>query len=104
VIKIIATDFDGQSHQIQANTGATLMEALREYEWGVAAICGGLCACGTCHVYLDEAWLNQFPQADPDERDLLDVFDSCQANSRLSCQLRLQDCHDGLHLTIAPDE
>ena len=104
MINIKATDLDGVEHEIQAHEGETLMEALRAHEWGVAAICGGLCACGTCHVYLDEAWEDKFQQRDMDEQDLLEVFDCTQENSRLSCQLPLQAAHDGLKLTIAPDE
>ena len=39
--------------------GDKLMEVLREYDWGVAAICGGMCSCGTCHVYLgQDGWIN----------------------------------------------
>ena len=75
MIKISVKDLDGKSHEIEARDGDSLMEALREYEWGVPAICGGLCSCGTCHVYLDEAWLDHFEQADPDEQDLLEVFE-----------------------------
>ena len=104
MINISVKDLDGQAHEIQAREGDSLMEALREHEWGVAAICGGLCSCGTCHVYLDTAWQDRFMQADPDEQDLLEVFDSTQTNSRLSCQLRLRPEHDGLKLSIAPEE
>jgi 2Fe-2S ferredoxin len=70
----------------------------------VPAICGGLCSCGTCHVYIDTQWLDKFQQADPDEQDLLDVFDSAKDNSRLSCQMNLREGHNGLSLSIAPDE
>jgi 2Fe-2S ferredoxin len=104
VIDISVKDLDGQTHEVQAREGDTLMEALREHEWGVPAICGGLCSCGTCHVYLDPQWQDKFMQADSDEQDLLDVFDTTQATSRLSCQLQLQAVHDGLKLTIAPEE
>jgi len=104
VITIFVKDLDGQVHEVQAPKGDSLMDVLREYEWGVAAICGGLCSCGTCHVYLDEEWLDKFQQKDPDEQDLLDVFDETRENSRLSCQLHLQAAHDGLKLTIAADE
>lgn len=89
---------------MQGLEGDTLMEVLREHEWGVAAICGGLMACGTCQVYLDSEWQDKFPPIDPEEQDLLDEFDSTKSNSRLSCQLRLDSTHDGLSLTIAPDE
>ena len=104
MINISVRDLDGRVHEIEAREGDSLMEALREHEWGVAAICGGLCSCGTCHVYLDEVWLDRFAQADSDEQDLLDVFDSTRENSRLSCQLQLQPEHAGLKLSIAPEE
>jgi 2Fe-2S ferredoxin len=104
VINISVKDLDGQVHEVQGHEGDSLMDVLREYEWGVAAICGGLCSCGTCHVYLDTEWLDKFQQKDPDEQDLLDVFDETKDNSRLSCQLHLQAGHDGLKLTIAADE
>jgi 2Fe-2S ferredoxin len=104
LINIVVKDLDGELHEIQANEGDSLMEALREYEWGVPAICGGLCSCGTCHVYIDTQWLDKFQQADPDEQDLLDVFDSAKDNSRLSCQMNLREGHNGLSLSIAPDE
>ena len=104
MINISVRDLDGRVHEIEARGGDSLMEALREHEWGVAAICGGLCSCGTCHVYLDEVWLDRFAQADSDEQDLLDVFDCTRENSRLSCQLQLQSDHAGLKLSIAPEE
>ena len=104
MINISVKDLDGQVHEIQAREGDSLMEVLREYEWGVPAMCGGLCSCGTCHVYLDTVWLDRFQQPDPDEQDLLGVFDSAENNSRLSCQLFLQAGHNGLKLAIATDE
>ena len=104
MINISVKDLDGQVHEISAREGDSLMETLREYEWGVPAICGGLCSCGTCHVYLDMGWRDKFMQADPDEQDLLDEFDNTKHNSRLSCQLQLLSEHEGLALSIAPEE
>ena len=104
MINIKVKDLDGEQHEIQAETGAPLMEALREYNWGVAAICGGMCSCATCHVLVDEEWLDKFPPADSDEFELLDFLDYLKSNSRLSCQLILQDQHEGLSLTLAPEE
>ena len=104
MINLKVKDLDGQVHEVQGHEGDSLMEVLREYEWGVPAICGGLCSCGTCHVYLDTEWLDKFQQPDPDEQDLLGVFDSARENSRLSCQLYLRAGHNGLMLTIATDE
>ena len=104
MISIKVTDLDGQQHDVKANEGESLMEALRHDEWGVAAICGGMCSCGTCHVYLDTDWYDKFQQPDSDELDLLDVFETTKDNSRLSCQLFIQAAHDGLKLSIAPED
>ena len=104
MINLKVTDHKGQLHEIQGREGDSLMEALRGHEWGVPAVCGGLLSCGTCQVYIDGDWLDKLPQTDPEEQDLLNEFDSTKKNSRLSCQLKLQASHDGLELTIAPDE
>jgi 2Fe-2S ferredoxin len=104
LITISVKDLDGQVHDIQAREGDSLMESLREHEWGVPAICGGLCSCGTCHVYLAPGWLDKFQQADSDEQDLLNEFGNTRENSRLSCQIHLQPIHEGLSLTIAEEE
>jgi 2Fe-2S ferredoxin len=104
LIKINVTDRDGTTHEIEGAEGDHLMEVLREYDWGVAAICGGMCSCGTCHVFLEEQWLPLFPTQDIDEEDLVDMLEFGQPNSRLSCQLTLEAKHDGMRLSLAPDE
>lgn len=104
MININVIDHAGQTHLVQGKEGDSLMEILREHEWGVAAACGGLLSCGTCHVYVNPGWLERLPPQDPEEEDLLSDFDSSRDNSRLSCQLKLQTSHDGLEVTIAPDE
>ena len=104
MITIDVTDRDGNPHTVQAQPNDRLMEVLREFDWGVAAICGGMCSCATCHVYVDEDWLDQLPPRQMDEADLLEFLDNFQPNSRLSCQLELRPEHDGLRVTIAPEE
>ncbi|NIM70772.1 MAG: 2Fe-2S iron-sulfur cluster binding domain-containing protein [Xanthomonadales bacterium] len=103
-MRIGVTDLGGARHEVQANAGDRLMEVLREYDWGVAAICGGMCSCATCHVFLEQDWFDRFPEADYDEQDLLDFLDHRAPNSRLSCQLTLEPEHDGLQVTLAPEE
>jgi 2Fe-2S ferredoxin len=104
MIKIKVTDLDGQEHELQASPDSVLMELLREQDWGIAALCGGMCSCATCHVYLDETWQESFPVRESDEEELLELLDYFQPDSRLSCQLRLQAAHDGLKVTLAPEE
>jgi len=104
MITIKVTDMDSQEHELEARPNEVLMELLREQSWGVAALCGGMCSCATCHVFIDEEWLEKLPPKESDEEELLEILDHFQPNSRLSCQHRLQAIHDGLYLTLAPEE
>lgn len=97
-------DRDGLEHEIEARTGLKVMENLRELDYGVAAICGGMCSCATCHVYVDPAWVDRLPAAMSDERELLSELAHAQDNSRLSCQVEFTPVLAGLRVTIAPDE
>jgi len=97
-------DRDGLEHEIEARTGLKVMENLRELDYGVAAICGGMCSCATCHVYVDPAWVDRLPAAMSDERELLSELAHAEDNSRLSCQIEFTPALAGLRVTIAPDE
>ena len=97
-------DRDGKEHLVEGKTGLKVMETLRELDYGVAAICGGMCSCATCHVYVDPAWQARLPAPMSDERELLNELSQCQDNSRLSCQIEFTPELDGLRVTIAPDE
>jgi 2Fe-2S ferredoxin len=97
-------DRDGIEHEIEGNTGFTLMENLRDLEYGVGAICGGMCACATCHVYVDPEWAGKLPAMQSDERDLLQDLSTRQESSRLSCQVKFTPELAGLKVTIAQDE
>jgi 2Fe-2S ferredoxin len=80
------------------------MEVLRELDYGVAAICGGLCSCATCHVYVDEQWVSRLPKPQSDEQELLtELSDYRPATSRLSCQVDFTDALSGIKVTIAAD-
>lgn len=103
--KINVTTREGQHHQLAGEPGRTLMEILRDADMGVAAICGGVCSCATCHVYLDPAWAGKVPPRSEDETDLLKELESFNPNaSRLSCQMEFSDALDGLAVTVAPEE
>jgi ferredoxin len=104
MITLKVTDLDGQQHELQSKPDEILMELLREEDWGVAALCGGMCSCATCHVFVESDWLDSFPPKDSDEEELLEVLDHFEANSRLSCQLRISADHDGLSVRLAPEE
>jgi 2Fe-2S ferredoxin len=97
-------DRDGSERELDAPNGATLMEPLRDMDDGVAAICGGMCSCATCHVYVDAEWVAKLPAPMSDETDMLGDLISRRENSRLSCQVLLNDALSGVRVTIAPEE
>jgi 2Fe-2S ferredoxin len=97
-------DRNGIEHEIEARTGLKVMENLRELDYGVGAICGGMCSCATCHVFVDPAWVERLPAAMSDERELLSELAHTEDNSRLSCQIEFTPALEGLRVTIAPDE
>jgi 2Fe-2S ferredoxin len=97
-------DRDGVEHEVEAKSGLKVMETLRELDYGVAAICGGMCSCATCHVYVDQDWVAKIPPAMSDEKELLNELSHHETNSRLSCQIEFTDSLAGLKVTIAPDE
>jgi len=98
--KITFISFDGKSQTVDAPTGSTVMEsAVRNLVDGIEAECGGACACATCHVYVDEAWIAAVGKPEPMEEDMLDFASNVQPNSRLSCQIKVTAALDGLVVT-----
>jgi len=103
--KMVVTDRDGNVHEVEGRVGVKLMETLREFDYGVTAICGGLCSCATCHVFVKPEWLAKLPAPQGDEKELLVELQNYDApTSRLSCQVDFTAALDGLELKIAPDE
>jgi len=102
---MLVTDRDGVVHEIEGRPGVKLMETLREYDYGVTAICGGLCSCATCHIFVDPEWTGRLPPPQGDEKELLvELQHYDPARSRLSCQVDFTEALDGLPLEVAPDE
>ncbi|MGA3158434.1 MAG: 2Fe-2S iron-sulfur cluster-binding protein [Steroidobacteraceae bacterium] len=102
VIKVV--DLNGSEQQVDVAVGGVLMEPLRDLDAGISAICGGMCSCATCHVYVDPEWVGKLPAAMSDETDMLRDLSTRRDNSRLSCQIQLTAAVDGLRVTIAPEE
>ena len=101
---LVVTSPTGVERPIDGEIGRSLMEVIRDNELDSAlGLCGGCCACATCHVYVDPTWMEQLPPMQEDEEALLDGIESRQATSRLSCQIRLTDGMDGLRVTLAPE-
>lgn len=92
----------GEARRVSADAGDTVMRTgVGAGIDGIEAICGGACSCGTCHVYVAEAWLALLPPPREDELALLEFVDAPRtAASRLSCQLHVSEELDGLVVTV----
>lgn len=98
-IKFITVD--GTEYDVEAENGSTVMEnAIRNGVPGIEAECGGACACATCHVYVDEAFMSIVGEPEPMEEDMLDFAFDVRPTSRLSCQIRVRDELNGLKVTV----
>ncbi|MEI9984253.1 MAG: 2Fe-2S iron-sulfur cluster-binding protein [Aliidongia sp.] len=67
MVDIHVQERDGTERVVSTRPGGNLMEALRDADTGVEGICGGNCSCGTCHVYVDEAWAGRLAPPSIDE-------------------------------------
>ncbi len=103
---IYVTDRAGGDHVLEAASGRTIMEPLREIDNGIEALCGGMCSCSTCHIYIDDDWRAKIKGLSDDELDLLEDTECFkgEGTSRLACQVTMSDDLDGMKLTIAPEE
>jgi len=101
--KISVRTRNGEIRTLEAQTNQSVMEALRDNGVDeIEALCGGSCACATCHVFVSEPFLGKLAPMAEAENDLLDASDSRRAGSRLSCQIPLTDDLDGIEIEVAP--
>ncbi len=95
--RITYVSHDGQSRSVDAAIGMTVMRAaVTNGVPGIDADCGGSCACGTCHVFVDPAWADRLPAPTSAENDMLDLVSDLETTSRLSCQIDVTAELDGL--------
>ncbi len=92
---------DGQVHSIDAEDGVSIEQAAIDNSVpGIEGSCGGNCACGTCQVYVDFAWIEKLPEKSELEEKTLAFAVNIQSNSRLSCRLIVAPELDGLILNV----
>jgi len=95
--KITYVEHDGTRHEVDLKSGLSLMEgAVRNNIPGIDGDCGGACACATCHIYVDEAWLDSLGAPLDVERSMLEFAGNVGPSSRLSCQVKVSDEMDGM--------
>lgn len=103
--KIIYVTRDGERHEVEVESGYSVMEgAVNNNIEGIVAECGGACACATCHSYVDPEWLSRLPEMDDMEDSMLDAAYERNENSRLTCQIEVSDALDGLVVHVGENE
>ena len=96
-------EFNGTAHTVEVPVGTSLMRgAVGNNIAGIDADCGGECACATCHVYVDAAWLDRtgVPEPGSQEETMLSFAAAAQPNSRLTCQIRMREELAGIVLRM----
>ncbi len=101
-IKVI--DQNGISHLLDAVEGWRVMEIIREHGFDVGGLCGGACACATCHVEVEAAWADRLSPANDDEEQMLDNVPLLTPTSRLSCQIIFTSELEGLEVKLVANE
>lgn len=102
-IKITIIDREDAVHELSAPTDMNLniMELCKANELPVEGTCGGMALCSTCHCYVQSD--HQLIEANDEEEDMLDQAFFVESNSRLGCQLKIEESMDGLVLKLAPE-
>jgi 2Fe-2S ferredoxin len=99
--KITYVEHDGTEHTIDVKSGLSVMEgAVKNNIPGIDADCGGACACATCHVYVDDAFMGAAGEKSAMEESMLDFAEGVEPSSRLSCQIKVTDALDGLRVRM----
>ena len=103
-IKITIIDREGKAHDLVGPTdmNMNIMELCKSYELPVLGECGGMAMCATCQCYLESD--TALPAQSDSELDMLDQAFFVKDNSRLGCQIQLEDNIDGIVLRLAPEE
>jgi 2Fe-2S ferredoxin len=93
---------DGRSQCLEATTGDSMMQlAVSRGIDAIVAECGGNAMCATCHVYVDDRWIDRLPSMTDEEAALLDgTAAERRPASRLSCQIKVEPELDGLVLRL----
>jgi ferredoxin, 2Fe-2S len=101
-IILLVVDHHGHEHALPALSGWRVMEVIRDWGVDLKASCGGACACASCHVYVDQPWMERLQPPTTEEEDRLDEAFGVEPTSRLCCQILMSPDISGLRVRLAP--
>lgn len=97
---------NGARRSVEVDVGLSVMRGAQGAGIsGLDAVCGGQCACATCHCLIDADWFDRLPPPEELEDEMLDDVASGRTPvSRLSCQIEVTPELDGLIVHIPPSQ
>ena len=103
LVTIEVLDRDDIIHtlEIPPDIGLNVMEACKANELPILGTCGGIALCGSCHVYVLSD--HHLSDKSDEEEEMLDKLYSTKDNSRLCCQIRVDERIHGLRIKLAPE-
>ncbi|KAJ8678902.1 hypothetical protein QAD02_014689 [Eretmocerus hayati] len=100
VVNIVYIDKDGQRIPVRGKVGDNVLYLAHKYNIEMEGACEASLACTTCHVYVNDDYLDKLPEAEEKEEDLLDLAPLLKENSRLGCQIILTKKLEGMELQL----
>ncbi|MEE4537683.1 MAG: 2Fe-2S iron-sulfur cluster-binding protein [Erythrobacter sp.] len=103
MVKVTFVSSDGTRREVETAEGETAREAaLFNDVPGIDGDCGGVCACATCHVHVDPAWIDRVGRLveGAAEAELLQFAEGANEYSRLACQIPILAEVEGLILHV----
>ena len=98
---IVYIEANGTEHEVDVPVGTSVMQgAVNHLVPGIEGDCGGLCACGTCHVYVPEEWQTLCGKVDELEQGMLEFAFDVNDSSRLSCQIQVTEDMEGMRIQM----
>jgi 2Fe-2S ferredoxin len=99
--KVVFIAHDGQRSEVEVPLELSLMRAATDNNVrGIDGDCGGVCACATCHVFIDPEWAGRVGPRTAQEEEMLNFAAGVQDNSRLACQISMRAELDGVVLHL----
>lgn len=83
------TGTDQKEWEVMGALGDNLLDVALEAGINIEHACGGVCACSTCHIYVDQG-MDLLSEATEDEEDRVEEAPGLERNSRLSCQSEIR--------------
>ncbi len=98
-------EHSGTTHTVEGENNRNLMQLATDNNVpGILGDCGGTCSCATCHGFIDERWLDKLPPMSSTESFMLEAVPDRQPNSRLCCQIKMNDALDGIVVQLPSEQ